>query len=695
MGVMNKMRENTGVVLWVLVIAFGALWTLQDSGAFDVIGVVGNNIAVVNGDDVPLEDYNRAVNAQIQNEQNRTGDEVPPQRADQIRDQVFNALVEDQLRQQEMDRLGIAVTDEELVDMVVGNDPHPLIGVYFSDGQGGVDRALLQNFIDNPDAQAQWIQLEDILRQQRRTEKLNKLVDASVRISEADIMDEYVRQNKTVDAEYVALRYASIPDDSVEVTDRDLRDYYNENREDFARARTFTLNYVALSKDPTPEDTSSVLQELEGMRAEFIETDEDSLFVMRYGSERPYTNAYFRPNELDTEIAEAVFADLEVGRVMGPMIVGSEAHLVKIVDVQEAEEAVIKARHILYRAPEGDEAALAAARAKAIDARNRIRGGADFAEIARAESEDRGSGALGGDLGWFDRTRMVEPFSDAAFGARIGQLVGPVETQFGLHLIEVTERSTQEVQVADYAQRIRASVATLNRVVEQLDDVQYFTTESGDFAAEAERAGLDIQTVTFEADQDFIPGIGNSNALRNFLARAEVGRVTDVIELDRQYIVATVTDITEEGYTPLDEVRNRLEPQVRLAKKREIQRARFEELFANGFDSMKQAPGVQSSSANDLKLNAPVVAGLGRDETFVGTAFGMEANTTSGVIEGPNAVYALRVTSVTEPAAVTDAQKDQIRTSLENTLRNSVRTEWLANLREEADITDNRRLFQQ
>lgn len=694
MGVMNKLRENTGVILWILVIAFGVIWMLQDTGGLDVIGNVGNRLAVVNGDPITLEEYNQAVQARIDQYQQQNGESMPPQMVDQTREQVFNQLVNDRLREQEMDRLGIDVTDAEVLDMVLGDEPHSLIKLYFGDGNGGVDRALLQNYIENPEASATWVQIENILRSQRRREKLDNLISASVRVSEKEVEDEYLRRNRKVDTRFVALRYAALPDDSVEVTDADLRAYYNAHKEDYARKRTYTIGYVSRSKVPPPEDTALVVRELESLRESFAAAEDDSLFLALNASDRPYTDAYFRRDELDEDLAEAVFANPTPGEIIGPVFSGGMAHLVKILDVRAPQETAVRARHILFRAGKDDADARARAREQALDVKRQIQNGADFAEMARQYSSD-GTRNRGGDLGWFGPGRMVKPFEEAAFKARVGRLVGPVETDFGYHLIEVTDRADKEVKLADFAERIQTSVTTLNRLQEQLDDLQYFATESGDFAAEAERAGMTIQTVQVEEGQRFIPGLRNSSRLMHFLEASDVGDVSDVIELDDQFIVASVQAITPEGYRSFDEVRGQITPKVMNQKKAVIQHRRLEQaLNQYGFEGMgEHLDGALVQTARDLSLNATIVPGLGREPRFIGEALGMAEGETSPVIDGESASFVLQVAQIHEPAPLDDAERARLRDSILQQRKATLRNRWIVALRDEADITDNRRRF--
>ncbi|SHL00690.1 peptidyl-prolyl cis-trans isomerase D [Rhodothermus profundi] len=695
MGVMNKLRENTGVILWILVISFGIIWVLQDSGAFDVVGRTGDTIAEVNGDPISYQEYVRAIEAQMQAYQQQTGESPTPQMSDLIREQVFNALVEDRLRQQAMERLGITVTDDEVVQMVLGDNPHPIIKAYFGDENGNVNRALLQNFIDNPAAREDWIRLEEFLRAERARQKLEQLLLATVRVSDQEVEETYRRRTLRADARYVALRYAEVPDDSVSVTESDLRRYYNQHREDFKRNRTYRVAYVTLPKNPTAEDTLQVLEELTHLKERFAQAENDSLFLARYASERPFTDAFFRRDELDPALGDVIFDDPQPGKVVGPVIAGGLAHLIKIRAVRPASETVIRARHILIRAPEDDPEARRQARQEALALKRQLEQGADFATLAREHSDDPGSARRGGDLGWFGRGRMVEPFEKAAFSAPIGRVVGPVATRFGYHLIEVTGRSNLEVQIADLAMRLTPSLATLNRIQERMEDLAYFAEDSGDFEGEAQRMGLQVQEMRIEEGQQFLPGIGQSRAILNFLADADEGDISQVIELDDRFIVLQLVEVTPEGYRSFEEVRNEIRPRVLLEKKKEVQVARLRQaLQQHGFEGLAEALGTTVQTVTQLSYNQTLIPGLGREPRFIGTVFGLQEGETSDVVAGENAAFVVQLTRLYEPPPLSAQMREQIRQQLLSQRRQQVLAQWLAALREQADIKDYRRRFE-
>ncbi|GMQ82841.1 MAG: peptidyl-prolyl cis-trans isomerase [Rhodothermia bacterium] len=596
MGTMTKMRENTSVVLWILVISFGVIWVLQDSGGLDVIGQTGINVGSVNGVPITHEEYSQAVDRQAQNYQNQTGESMPPQMLDQTRDGVFNQLIDLRLREQEVARLGIEVTDDEIVDLILGDNPHPIIAANFGDENGVVDKALMQSYIQDPAMSSNWFQIESILRNERLREKLDKLLAGTVRISNQDVIAEHHRRNRKVDVRFVSLRFTSVPDDSISYDDRGLRRFYNDHRDEFEKNRSYTLSYVTRSKSPTAADSAAILGDIEDLRDRFSTAENDSLFLVRNGSERPYTDAFFRRDELDDEIANVVFENPVAGKVVGPIVSQDQAHLVKILEVR---------------------------------------------------------------------------------------------------LIKVTDKATVEAQIADYALAFRASVSTLTRAREQLEDLQYFADENDDFTGEAARRELDVKTVQVEAEQSYIPGIGISRALMNFLETAGVGDVSLLVELDNEFLVAIVDEIQSAGYRSFEDVKAQLEPRLRNELKADVLVERITEGLSGGFDGLATAVGSVEQTAEGVSFDNMVVTGIGRDPKFVGASLGMTEGETSSVITGINSVYVINVTRSEDPDVISDDDRRLITSQLLAQGQGQIRSQWITALREEANIVDDRRLFLQ
>ena len=270
-------------------------------------------------------------------------------------------------------------------------------------------------------------------------------------------------------------------------------------------------------------------------------------------------------------------------------------------------------------------------------------------------------------------------------------LVGPVRSEFGYHLIRVEARASQAVQVADLAYNLSPSRATLSDKESQLGDLAYFAEEEGAFEEEAQRLGLSVQEVQVETDQSSVPGIGQSAALSQFLESASNGTISDVIELSDKFVVAEVTNVTPEGYRSFSEVKSQIRPQVELQKKRAVQTRRMERALAqNTFEALPEALGTELRTQSDLTYSTSTVPGLGQEPQFVGTVFGLDEGETSGVVAGNNAAFIVKTTQKTTPPPLTDQKRKQLRQRLLKQRRQQVSSNWIAALKEDATIKDNR-----
>ncbi len=687
MGAMNTLRQNTGVILWILVISFGVIWTLQDSDVFSAMDQQNRSVATVNGSAIQHEEYQQMVERQRERFQQQLGGDMNPQMESRVRERAYNQVVNQELLQQEMNRLGISVTDAEVEQMVFGENPHPVIRRQFADSTGQINYNLLQNMAQNPQAKAQWLQLEDFLRRQRRQQKMTSLVQATIQISEQDIESYYRRQNTTASARYVSLRYARVPDDSISVTESDLRSYYQNNKDDFKREKTVTIEYASTSKEATSEDSSAIAEDLSDIRDDFATTENDSLFLVNNASDRDFSSEYVTPDQMNERIADSVYANPTPGRIVGPVFGGGRAHLVKIRDTRPAETKYAHARHILLKTDQADSELLG--RLQAI--RDTIASGAaSFAAMARKYSDDQ-SASEGGNLGWFSEGSMVDAFEDAAFGAEPGSVVGPVRSEFGYHLIRVEAVASTAVQIADVAYSLQPSQSTLSDKEAVLGDLAYFAEEEGNFRDEAERLDLTVQEVQVETDQSSIPGIGQSPGLSRFLESASTGDISDVLELDDKFVVAQVTSVTPEGYRSFEAVKAQIRPQVALQKKRAVQANRMQRaLSQNSFEALPDVLGTQMRTESSIDFSTQTVPGLGQEPKFVGTVFGLDEGETSDVVEGSNAAFVVQTTQKNTPPPLTDQRRKQIRQQLLKQRQKQVSSDWIAALKEDATIKDNR-----
>ncbi len=688
---MNRMRENTGIVLWILVISFGGLWVLQDSGVFDTIGADPlGKVIVVDGDPITREIYSRQLEAQLEQVRRSNNGNVPPQQLEAERERAFNALVENKLREHMMDEIGVTVSDTEVRELILGENPHWIVRQNFSDGQGGINRAILQNVIDDPAQAPALIQLEQYIRLDRREQRLNQLLEASVRVSEVDAKAMWELEQKRADVEFFFLRYADVPDSLVTITDRDVSQYYSDNREDYAKERLYSVQIASLSRLPSQEDTLAIMQEIERLRQGFAETENDSLFLAQSASDVNWSDNFVGASTLSPgELAILFEQDTEVqaGEIIGPVIVNGQVQLIKVAAARSAEETHVRARHILVNADDDP----AAARASIQDARRRIQAGEDFGAVAIEMSDDQGSGANGGDLGWFGPGRMVAPFQEAAFEADIGDLVGPVETTFGFHLIEVTHRASVDVQLSRLAYTIDVSVATLNNLQESLEDLRYYAEEEGDFISESERRDIAIESLQIQEEQTAIPGFGQSFAIEAFLRDAGAGDISPVIELNDVALLVHVVSIESAGYEALETVETQIRELALLEKKRDYQVDQLQSAYdSGGFEGLADALGISPQIASGISFDNPVVSGLGRDYQFIGAALGLNTGEDSGVMMGDNGAYVIRTNSISEPPEISDDELETMLNDLTRDQQNLVLQGWITTLRESAKIEDLR-----
>lgn len=330
MGVMEKMRNSTSSILWILIFSFGVLWVLADVDFFGGMTQGPSNLGEVNGDPITYEEYNNRVSYYTDQFTQQSGSAMTPEMRTLYENQAWEDLVAARLIQQKMNDVGITVTDNELIEMITGENPDPFIRQQFADEDGNIDRIALRAAIEAPENSSAWIMIEQQLRDNRRQQKMSNYIASGLRVSAIDIRNEYIRNNSFADVRYVRFPYSEVSDDEITVTEEELRDYHRNNSAQFQRSETYQFRYVNWDKTPTQQDTLNAIRDIEDLRDAFALTENDSLFVSNYQSAVPYSGGFVNINEIEDAYEPVI--DLEVGEVSDVIMINDTPHAFKKIE---------------------------------------------------------------------------------------------------------------------------------------------------------------------------------------------------------------------------------------------------------------------------------------------------------------------------------------------------------------------------
>lgn len=693
---MTKLRDNMPTILIILVVSFVGMIVFQ--WGMDYLGLQTQSTTVlgaINGQTVYYSEFADLVRNAAESQKARTGKEPEDEDLRAIRDQVWDQLVTELLIGVEVDRLGIKATDDEILHWVRGDNPPEFLVQQFRDSAGAFNRAAYDQALADPRNSQVWVQVEEILRQQRKREKLQSLLFASIRVTEGEVRQRFIDQNIEMEAEYALFDpNRLIADSLVEIDERDLRRYYDEHQADYRVEATSKLKYVLVSDRPSKVDSQAVREDLLDLKRQAL-SGADFLDLLETYSEIPFSDAYFKHGELGFVKETAVF-DADVGEIVGPVEDFDGYHLMKVLADRQGGKEFIRASHILLRFEAGVDSSDTWNLAGEI--KNSLAAGEEFSSLAVIHSKDPVSAARGGDLGWFGKGRMIKEFEEAAFRAGIGQLVGPVKTQFGLHLIKVTGRSKREVKVADIFMSLKASPRTRNEAYESAADFSYLARRDG-FEKEANFQDYPVRETAPFVKGRIIPGIGQNESLVTFAFENDLGDISEPVQIQGGYGVFMIAEKSDGGIQPFEDVTEAIRPRVLREKKMESVGQMAKDLHAtlSPEDSLSvlrnAAPSARVQKTPPFKPNVSI-SGVGRDDVFLGVCLGLEAGETSKPFEGSRGYYIVRLLSKTEFDSTTyNALYDITKNQLLNQKKNRFLTEWIEGLKEKADIEDFRSRF--
>ncbi len=669
MGLMTFLRNRAGYIL-VFAIGFAIVAFLVG----DAINVgkpfwSANQkvVGTVDGNDISIDDFQPKVDQSLNQYKQQFGGSLNPQMTAMAVDQAWNAELAGVLLNKEYERLGLTVSEDELFDLLQGQNPSPIIKQYFSNPQTGqIDRATLMNFLKSKDAQAlqQSNMLQEQIKEQSLQAKYSNLIRNSVYVTSLEATDEYTNRNKLANFKYIGLDYSTIADASVKLTDADYSAYYDENKARFNNPQeTRSFDYVSFSIRPTAADSATVKAQVEKIAADFKTSKNDSLFAAINSDVKvPYT--YLSKGKLgDAALDSAVFA-LPAGSFYGPTLTGNAYKLVKVIDTRFSPDSV-KVKHILIDPAKigGDVQA-----AKLADSlKSLIAKGGNFAELAKTYSVD-GSKDQGGSLPSFSRGQMVPEFENAAFDGKAGDLK-VVKSQFGYHIMSI-ERQMGNSKVAKLAYIEKALGASSKTQQAAYKAASNFLNDvkGKDFAKYAQEKGLKVAVADkIGATQGFAAGLDNPRKLIQDAYAADKGDVLpEIYTMTNEYVVAHLTAVNPKGILPLEAVKKEIQPLVINEVKAKLLKEKFNGAGKASLDQIASKVGAPVNPVQNIVFANPVIPGVAQENKLVGSVFGAQPGKISAPVAGDRGVYVFAVDGFTNPAPIANMfkQKESMLLSL-------------------------------
>ena len=656
MAVLGQIRQRS----FFLIIVIGmALFAFVISGVFDgnTSSAPTDPIAVVNEEEVELtffrqmvEQAERSYNFSTMQAVNSVWDEM-------IRLTVFK---------QEFDLLGIDAGKEQ-IEMILSKDERIVQDQRFQNESGLFDFGIFTDFVnslrlENPQAYQNWRSQEESIVALAKENIYYDLIKSSSGFTEIEGEDAYHLENDKVNINFVSIPFTEVPDSLFKISTSDISRYVNQNKEKFELEASRKVNYVVFPELATEEDKSRIrnnLEKLKELRVEYndvsklndtiqgLKTTQNITEFVEQHSEVPFDSVYRAKGTLANDYADILF-ELKKGDVFGPYEDGEQFKISRFIDRKNGGS--IRASHILVTYEGASRASAQTTRSKeeAQKMANKFyrearRKPDDFSELA-IQYSDGPSSSMGGDLGFFQEGTMTDKFFQFCNRSRVGR-IGIVETEFGFHIIKVTDKE-DIVLIADVVKQIVPSEETSNEIFQKTTQFEMESINREDFNATAQKYGYEIK----EVDQvnildENLPSIQRQRNLVQWLFN-DGTRIDDIKRFSLTkggYVVAQLKDIISEGSINIDAIKEEVTQEILKKSKADYLIEMYNSY--SSLDSLSVLLGKEIETATALTQKNNVLPGAGSEPYVIGAAFAMELNQPSAIIKGNNGVYMIEVSS--------------------------------------------------
>ncbi len=644
MASLNTLRTKFGIVLSIIIALALLAFILSLKTE---MGFSGNDpkVGVIDGTKINYSEYyDRYEQVKAQS----GAQESDEQQAAMLANAAWQSLVADHVLRPGFAKTGLQVSDAERQAMIRGEAMSPVFYNAFADPRTGLYSVeavseFLARAESDPQAAAVWEELNDQARLERALQKYLGLVRGGVYVNSLEVALGTKAANDTSSGKWIGKKYAQVPDSLVKVSGSEIKAYYKSHKNAYRQSPSRSLSYVVFEVEPTDDDLLALEKNVEEVGAKFAVAEPLRTFV-RADRRGHIAENYVSAAQLTDEEAVALMA----GKTYGPVLKNNEWTMARVLDSKMAPDS-LGIRHIVlpYTQEELADSLLGV-----------IRQGADFSKLAARYSLHDQTAANGGEVGVLPFSAFTGEFAEALAKAKQGDVV-KVLSGDAVQLLQVYRagRPVKHVQIASITYPVEASAATVRDLHNQALSFSVNAKSSIQaFNDAASAAALTPRVAVLTQGERTIGGLEDSRDVARWAYGAKPGDVSEIFTVGKDYVVAVLTKIDNEEYTPVQEVATRIRAQLLRDKKFDFI---AKELSGASLDEQAASLGTEVADFEKVGFNSYYIDGVGMEPRLIGAIAACgQPGRVSAPVKGLTGVYVFQVDEVQHGDAQTpEAEK--------------------------------------